>query len=616
MFKIFYRITNLNNLIRRTLLIIFDLIILLTTFLISDKLTSNSNFLTINNHLIASLFIIIIFYLTNHYHSLTRYSGSYFLYRSTLRNLLSISALFVFYFFTGKLLGFEFLLISFLLMSLLIAFSRYLIRDLLYNHLVKKRQYSNKIIIYGAGEAGAQLAASIDLSGDKYIKAFVDDDSSLWGRYLNGKKIISPKILKNFKNEIDQVLIAIPSISNKRRIEIIKFIQKLDLPVMQLPSLHQLTSRKITKNSLLPINIEDLLERNVRNTHKKINLKAIDNLNILVTGAAGSIGREICFQLLKHNPSKIVGLDLSEKDIYFLEEEISKYNTNLVKVKLVLGNACHKNFIFKLVQKEKIDVIFHAAAYKHVPIVESNPLPGMYNNILSTKVLCKVASELKLRNFILISTDKAVRPKNIMGASKRVAEIIVQKFSQEKKSFTKFSMVRFGNVLGSSGSVIPLFKKQIESGGPITLTHPNVKRYFMTISEAAQLVITSADLAKGGDLFVLDMGEPVLVKDLAHNMIKLSGLTVKNESNPNGDIEVVVTGLRPGEKLYEELLLDGDFESTENKLIFCAKETLDLPQDFWDHFSELEQSLITQNEKEALNKLSFFVKEWENYKKY
>tara|TARA_B100000242_G_C43055460_1_gene493970 strand:- start:5182 stop:6687 length:1506 start_codon:yes stop_codon:yes gene_type:complete len=501
-------------------------------------------------------------------------------------------------------------------MSLLIAFSRYLIRDLLYNHLVKKRQYSNKIIIYGAGEAGAQLAASIDLSGDKYIKAFVDDDSSLWGRYLNGKKIISPKILKNFKNEIDQVLIAIPSISNKRRIEIIKFIQKLDLPVMQLPSLHQLTSRKITKNSLLPINIEDLLERNVRNTHKKINLKAIDNLNILVTGAAGSIGREICFQLLKHNPSKIVGLDLSEKDIYFLEEEISKYNTNLVKVKLVLGNACHKNFIFKLVQKEKIDVIFHAAAYKHVPIVESNPLPGMYNNILSTKVLCKVASELKLRNFILISTDKAVRPKNIMGASKRVAEIIVQKFSQEKKSFTKFSMVRFGNVLGSSGSVIPLFKKQIESGGPITLTHPNVKRYFMTISEAAQLVITSADLAKGGDLFVLDMGEPVLVKDLAHNMIKLSGLTVKNESNPNGDIEVVVTGLRPGEKLYEELLLDGDFESTENKLIFCAKETLDLPQDFWDHFSELEQSLITQNEKEALNKLSFFVKEWENYKKY
>ena len=322
---------------------------------------------------------------------------------------------------------------------------------------------------------------------------------------------------------------------------------------------------------------------------------------------------------MKYNPKKLILLERSEINIYSIEQTLSEKNINDINLVFVLGCAMNKRTMEKIFSEEEIQIVFHAAAYKHVPIVEKNPIRGIENNVLSTKVLCEISSKYKVENFCLISTDKAVRPSNVMGASKRLAELIVQSYSQISESkinkgdlSTCFSMVRFGNVLDSSGSVVPIFRKQIRRGGPITITHPEITRFFMTISEAANLVLESIVYAEGGDLFLLDMGKPILIKDLATQMIKLSGLEIKNENNPKGDIEIIYTGLRPGEKLYEELLIDAEAIPTKNLNIFRAKEKFFSSKNFLIKLKNMENALLNENISEVLLILKEIIPEWNN----
>ena len=370
-----------------------------------------------------------------------------------------------------------------------------------------------------------------------------------------------------------------------------------------------------------PIDINDLLGRIRVEPFSDLLEDSTKGQNILITGAGGTIGREIFSQIIKLSPKSVVLVENSEINLYNLEQEFHCFLKNNKNIYLKLGDVKNYNFNNKLLNKFKIDVIYHAAAYKHVPLIESNPLQGIENNVLSTYSICKAAESSRVKRVTLISSDKAVRPTNVMGASKRLAELVVKAFSNNQEnsfdknikleeSKIKYSIVRFGNVLNSSGSVVPLFQKQIEAGGPITLTDRNIIRYFMTVSEAAQLVIQATTLSKGGEIFLLDMGEPIRIEDLAKQMIRLSGLNVKNITNPDGDIEIISTGLRPGEKLYEELLIDGKSESTIHPLIFKSKEKDFNYKEFMKDINELIKSIDNVDEELSLSILQKLVPEW------
>ena len=397
---------------------------------------------------------------------------------------------------------------------------------------------------------------------------------------INEVKIYSPDQIYKFKDNLKQILLAIPSIKISRKRKIIKMLQNLELPILDMPSIDEITKGKTKINALRPIPIEELLGREVIEAQSDLMKLAIKNKTILITGAGGSIGSELCRQVIQNMPKKLVLLEISEENLYKINEELLQIKKENIKIISILGSSSNFKLVSKTIKDNNIDIIFHAAAYKHVPIVELNPIEGIKNNIFSTVAVCEASVENHIEKLILISTDKSVRPTNIMGASKRVAELVIQAYAEkESRKFNKdnkykktlFSMVRFGNVLGSSGSVVLKFKEQIKSGGPITLTDSNIIRYFMTIKEAAQLVIQSSVLSEGGDIFLLDMGDPVKIYDLAKQMVNLSGLSIKNENNLEGDIEIISTGLRPGEKLYEELLIDAKAEKTNHPLIFRAK---------------------------------------------
>ena len=393
----------------------------------------------------------------------------------------------------------------------------------------------------------------------------------------------------------------------------------MNIPVLVIPTVNDVEKGKAKVYDLRPVNINDIVARRFfQIENKKLN-KLINNKIICVTGAGGSIGSELCIQILLHKPKKVILLERSEINLYKIREELNKNYEYTKSIRYVLGCATDKFLIEKLFAEEKVQMVFHAAAYKHVPIVEENPLQGIINNVISTAVVCNASYKSTVENFCLISTDKAVRPTNVMGASKRLAELIVQSYAHLESSKgeednylpkTTFSMVRFGNVLDSSGSVVPKFREQISKGGPLTVTDPKVMRYFMTISEATNLLLESTLYSKGGDLFLLDMGEPVLIKDLATQMIKLSGLKIKDHNNPSGDIEIEYSGLRPGEKLYEELLIDAEAMPTENKYIFRAKEKFYSHKEFFTKFKDFEISLRNKNENEVLIKLAQLVPEW------
>jgi FlaA1/EpsC-like NDP-sugar epimerase len=453
----------------------------------------------------------------------------------------------------------------------------------LYHHHLRKAALP-QALIYGAGIAGRQLASAMANSPEIRVVGFLDDDDRLHGHVLNGLPIHNPADLPELllEAQVTDVLLAVPSVSRQRRNEILQFLGPHKVAVRTLPGLSDIATGKVGMSDVRELDIDDLLGREpVKPNGLLLNLNT-HGKTVLVTGAGGSIGSELCRQIIKTGPRQLLLLEMSEFALYQIHQELSGLDAEAEIVPL-LGSVCDEVRMHEVMDTWKPHTVYHAAAYKHVPLVEHNPAEGVRNNVWGTKVCAEAAVRNGVRNFVLISTDKAVRPTNIMGATKRLAEMVLQALAEQNPAVTSqggrtpaartcFSMVRFGNVLGSSGSVVPLFREQIKNGGPITLTHADITRYFMTIPEAAQLVIQAGAMGTGGDVFVLDMGQPVKIIDLARRMVELSGLTVRDELNPQGDIELVVSGLRPGEKLYEELLIGDNPKPTQHPRIMKAHE--------------------------------------------
>jgi len=453
-----------------------------------------------------------------------------------------------------------------------------------------------KVLIYGAGTSGRQLADALANSQVMRVVGFLDDDDRLHGHVLNGLPIYNPGDLASLREtlNVNDVLLALPTISRNRRNEILNQMLNAHVSVRTLPSVTELAQGKITTSDLRELDIDDLLGREPVSPNHILLGKNVVGKTVLVTGAGGSIGSELCRQILKVSPATLLLVELSEFALYQVHQELTarQEDSSLAMPRLVplLGSVRDAERMREIMVTWHPDTVYHAAAYKHVPLVEHNPAEGIKNNVLGTLTAARAAVEHGVSDFVLISTDKAVRPTNIMGASKRLAEMVLQAIAGSQ-SRTKFTMVRFGNVLGSSGSVVPRFRQQIRDGGPITLTHPDITRYFMTIPEAAQLVIQAGAMASGGDVFVLDMGEAVKIMDLAQRMVELSGLSVRDESHPDGDIEIKITGLRPGEKLYEELLIGNNPKPTTHPRIMKAQEDFISWEDLQPRLNSLELAL-------------------------
>lgn len=490
-----------------------------------------------------------------------------------------------------------------LLLLISLAFVRLLATQLLIEPKQQTQRSSKslpEILIYGAGTSGQQLAASLQTSGQSHVLGFLDDDTSFQNARIAGIKVYSPVELDQLitLHGVRDIVLAMPRLSRSRRNEIIKVLTAHRVAVRTLPSLTDLAHGKIQESDLREIDIEELLGRDPVAPISELMAKNISNKTVMVTGAGGSIGGELCRQIIRNQPTQLVLLELSEFALYTLHEEllelIQKQSIHCTVIP-ILANVLDAQHIRQVLQRYKPQTIYHAAAYKHVPLVESNPVAGVRNNVIGALNIGKLAIEAGVNDVVLISTDKAVRPTNIMGASKRVAEMALQqltlKHTQDEQS-TRFCIVRFGNVLGSSGSVVPKFREQIRQGGPITLTHAEMTRYFMTIPEAAQLVIQAGALNEshraGAQVYLLDMGEPVRITDMARTMIQLSGLTVRDLDNPQGDITLQIIGLRPGEKLYEELLVDDNARPTRHPKIRVADESCVTSEKIEDVLNELE----------------------------
>ena len=432
------------------------------------------------------------------------------------------------------------------------------------------------VIIYGAGVSGRQLVTALVQSHEYYPYAFVDDDVTTHGSVIQGVHVHSPSIMRKLikQKQATKVLLAIPSASRQRRKEVLLSLEPLAVQVLTIPAMADLVNGNKLYSDIKEVEIDELLGRDAVSPRQDLLKDNILGKVVMVTGAGGSIGSELCRQILKQKPSKLVLFELSEFGLYSIEKElleIAKEDGLKIDIFPILGSVQRENRVLAVMESFQVQTVYHAAAYKHVPLVEHNVVEGVRNNVFGTMYTARAAIAANVETFVLISTDKAVRPTNVMGTTKRMAELSLQALAKESHS-TRFCMVRFGNVLGSSGSVVPLFKKQIASGGPVTVTHPEITRFFMTIPEASQLVIQAGAMGKGGDVFVLDMGESVKIVDLAAKMIRLSGFEVQDTLNPDGDISIEFTGLRPGEKLYEELLIGDDVTGTDHERIMTANE--------------------------------------------
>ena len=473
---------------------------------------------------------------------------------------------------------------------LYVAGSRFVVRYYLLRRYIQPTVA--RVAIYGAGEAGAHLTNLLLTTRSFNPVLFVDDNKSLHGRMVNGIKVHSPDYLPILikAHGIDRILLAVPSLSRRRRREILTQLEQLSVHVQTVPDIEQLVTGDANLTDLREVDIADLLGRDAVPPKPGLFDACIRDRVVLVTGAGGSIGSELCRQIISLAPKRLILFEMCELALYNIERELRGLTEKKsVQCELValIGNANDRVRLRDILQAYRVQTVYHAAAYKHVPIVEQNVIAGIRNNVISTWYAAEAAHEAEVETFVLVSTDKAVNPTNVMGATKRFAEIVLQGL-QRRGSKTLFCMVRFGNVLASSGSVVPLFNEQIKAGGPVTVTHPEVIRYFMTIPEAAQLVIQAGSMADGGDVFVLDMGKPVRIGDLARRMIHLAGLTVRDEQHPDGDIEISYTGLRPAEKLYEELLIGNNVTGTQHPMILRAIEH-SLP---WDRVQELLNEIM------------------------
>ena len=616
--KTFKIILSLSTFKRRIILILFDYLVVFLSLLFSSTIKSTSQLETINNNSIIffaliSLVAIFIYFFTKQYKGLTRYLKSKNMYQIIGRNgLVTLLILIIELFLNFRILTFSEIIVFFVILNFNTLILRLILSDLIFIFNKKSKFSKINIAVYGAESLGVEIFETLRYSQKYNLVFFVDEDQNLINRSINNILIISLKKFINSLHKIDQLWITNLSLRKSSLSNHLSEISKNNVKIIKIPKVLDLISNNKNLNDLKPIEIEDLLSREKVDPDPSLLKKGIENLNILITGAGGSIGSEICNQVSKLNPSKIVLFERSEFNLYKIYSELISFNIPNLDIVQVLGCCNDKLLLKNTIKEQDIHVIFHAAAYKHVSIVENNPLQGIYNNIFSSYNICKYASEFNIDKVVLISTDKAVRPSNVMGASKRVAELIFLYFNKQSQRAhdrkllarnTIFSIVRFGNVLGSSGSVVPLFKKQIKAGGPVTVTDTNVMRYFMTISEASQLVIQASAMSKGGEVFLLDMGNPVKIYQLAQQMILLSGLTIKNRKNPLGDIEITFTGLQKGEKLYEELLVEKESIKTDHPLIFKAKENLNLNDDFVSILLSIKNSIKDQNRKLALTEL-------------
>ena len=535
---------------------------------------------------------IAIFALLGIYRAIVRSFNEDYLLRILIGTFIQIVAL-----YTIKKLNFAFIPMSIPLMYGFMLFSymwwsRAVIRYATLKTFAKK-QSRKRVAIYGAGLAGQQIAAALNRSDDYLPVCFIDDKRSLQGQSLSGLKIYAPKKAqaKLGKFGIEEVLLAMPSVGRARKKEIIESFDSADVKIMELPGVTQLVDGKVKVSDIREVDIIDLLGRDPVPPKPELLEKNIKDKVVMVTGAGGSIGSELCRQIVKHQPKMLVLFEMSEFALYSIDRELQASDIQIISV---LGSVTNQQKLERIIQEYKVQTVYHAAAYKHVPLVEANPFEGIYNTSIGTQRSVDAAVNQNVETFVLISTDKAVRPTNVMGASKRMAELYCQGLASTHPA-TQISIVRFGNVLGSSGSVVPLFKKQIAQGGPVTVTHPEVTRYFMTIPEAAQLVIQAGAMGTGGDVFLLDMGESVKIADLAKQMIRLSGFKPIDDKGI-GDIAIQFTGLRPGEKLYEELLIDVEnVEKTGHERILKSFEIFYCMNDVEKIYKRFEKECAQEN---------------------
>ncbi len=502
--------------------------------------------------------------------------------------------------------------------STIITLTRLLAQGWLYGPQSKSANGKN-VFIYGAGKTGSQLAKVIESDSEYSLLGFIDDDPNLNGWTILGSSVYSSTQFNKLsqKIEIDEIILAMPSIGRKRRQSILKKLESYSIKLRSVPSFSDLASGKLTTSDIKEIDIDDLLGRSVIKPDTSLLPANITGKVVMVTGAGGSIGSELCRQIIKLSPKKLLLLEQSEFALYQIEQELEDILMKLglsIQLDKVLGSITNPILLERIFNKKSIQTIYHAAAYKHVPLVEGNPVAGLSNNIFGTQLLATHAMQADVETFILISTDKAVRPTNVMGCSKRVAELVLQALADNKHCNTTFSMVRFGNVLGSSGSVVPKFRQQIKEGGPITVTDKEITRFFMSIPEAVQLVIQAGAMAKGGEVFVLDMGESVKIVDLAKKMILLAGLTLKDSENPEGDIEIQYSGLRPGEKLYEELLIGDNVSKTQHQRIMRANEVFIQQTQLEEHLNKLQETMLSSDSNEIRQNLAQFVDGYKPWK--
>ena len=533
---------------------------------------------------------IVIFIKAGLYRAILRYLSTMAVWSIVASVAISTSFLVLADFFYSTNLPKTVPIIYFALSLMFIGGSRILLRALV-NTIT--RENKRAVVIYGAGSAGRQLAIGL-ASGSEYVAvAFIDDDSAKQGSIIQGIPVIALSQLDDvLKNHIVcKILLALPSIKRGARKQILGDLERFSVAVQTIPGINDVIEGNASSDEIRDVEIEDLLGRDSVSPRSELMTANIYKKVVMVTGAGGSIGSELCRQIVRCQPTKLVLFELSEYALYSVERELQalvQQKQLNVEIIPLIGSVQRINRVENVMNAFNVQTVYHAAAYKHVPLVENNIVEGVRNNIFGTMYTAQAAINANVETFVLVSTDKAVRPTNVMGATKRMAELVLQALSHQQ-STTRFCMVRFGNVLGSSGSVVPLFRKQISESGPVTLTHNDITRYFMTIPEAAQLVIQAGAMGKGGDVFVLDMGEPVRIRDLAVKLIRLSGLEVKDEFNPHGDIEIQTTGLRPGEKLFEELLIGDDVVYTDHERIMTANEIM-LP---WNELITIIKQLDT-----------------------
>lgn len=594
--------------VKRTITLIYDVLAITLAAYMAYGLRLGSVSFSIDSSLLACLFAtlgisIFTFIRLGLYRAILRYVTQQALLTMVIGILISSIAMATTGFFFHAFLPRSVPVIYIFIALILVGMPR-----LLFRHIVQLfiPRGNIKVIIYGAGSRAHLLAAQLQQSGEFDPVAFIDNNQKLYGSVIRGLTVHPPSAIKHLirQHDVNRILLALDNVSRQDRVRVIRSLEAFQVQVQTVPEMSEMLDGKSKPTSLRDIEIEDLLGREPVAPDPLLLKKTVENKVILVTGAGGSIGSELCRQILFLAPEKLILFERNEYNLYAIEKELNqlKFGKEELTVEIIplLGSINSEPHIDLVLKQFAVDTLFHAAAYKHVPIVEHNLIEGVKNNLLGTQVLARAAVKHKVKNFVLISTDKAVRPTNVMGATKRLAEILLQQLSTEESN-TIFSMVRFGNVLGSSGSVVPLFKEQIAAGGPVTITHPDIVRYFMTISEAAQLVIQSTSIAKTGDLFVLDMGEPIKIIDLVKDMALLSGHSIKDDTNPDGDIELKIIGLRPGEKLYEELLIDNHCEGTEHPRILRAREISVDKESFNEFMSKIIYCCENYRHQDLLN---------------